>query len=86
MFDSGAALSTANFHYMDAVIKQHLHILKAIYLPDNYASIILSGIVTSSNEAPITTELSVGFAIFLPYLTKDGNETSFLLPQVPMLP
>jgi hypothetical protein len=26
--DTGAALSTANFHYMEAVIRQYPHILK----------------------------------------------------------
>ncbi len=40
MLDFSALLSTANFHYMEAVIKQYPHILKASYLPNNYASII----------------------------------------------
>jgi hypothetical protein len=79
MLDSGASLSTANFHCMEAVIKQYPHILKAIYLPNDYAAIILSGIVTTPDEAPVTMELSVGFEIFLPYLTKDRNETSLLV-------
>jgi hypothetical protein len=83
MLDSGASLSTANFHYMEAVVRQYPHILKAIYLPEDYASIVLSGIVTSSDAAPITTELSVGFEIHLPYLTKDGNETSLLVAAGP---
>jgi hypothetical protein len=39
--------------------------------------------VTSSNAAPITTELSVGFEVHLPYLTKDGNETSLLVAAGP---
>ena len=82
MLDS-ASLSTANFHYMEAVVRQYPHILKAIYLPEDYASIVLSGIVTSSDAAPITTELSVGFEIHLPYLTKDGNETSLLVAAGP---
>ena len=71
MLDTGASLSTANFHYMEAVavVRQYPQILKAIYLPEDYAAIILSGIVTSSAVAPITTELSVGFEIHLPYVT-----------------
>ena len=40
MLDTGASLSTANFHYMDAVVWRYPHILKAIYLPENYAAII----------------------------------------------
>ncbi len=70
---------------MEAVVRQYPHILKAIYLPEDYASIVLSGIVivTSFNAAPITTELSDGFEVHLPYLTKDGNETSLLVAAGP---
>ncbi len=32
---------------------------------------------------PITTELSVGFEIHLPYVTKDGNDTSLLVAAGP---
>ena len=56
---------------------------EGIYLPDDYTSIVLSGIVTSPDKASITMELSVGFEIFLSYLTKDGNETSFLVAAGP---
>jgi hypothetical protein len=80
--DTGAALSTANFHYMEAVIRQYSHILKRIYLPADYAAIVLSGIVTTS-DSPITTELPVGFEIHLNYLTKDGSDTSFLIAAGP---
>jgi hypothetical protein len=81
--DTGAALSTANFHYMEAVICQYPHILKQVYLPANYAAIILSGIVTSSDDSPIMTELPVGFKIHLNYLTKDGSATSLLVTAGP---
>ncbi len=85
MLDSSASLSTANFYYMEAMVRQYPHILKAIYLPEDYTSIVISGIVivTPSNAAPITTELSVGFEVHLPYLTKDGNETSLLVAAGP---
>ena len=83
MLDTGASLSTANFHYMEAVVRQYPQILKAMYLPEDYAAIILSGIVTSSTAAPITTELPVGFEIHLPYVTKDGNDTSLLVAAGP---
>ncbi len=76
--DSGAALSTANFHFMETVICQFPHILKKIYLPDNYAAIILSIIVNTPDSMPITAELNVGFDIHLPYTTKDGSNTSLL--------
>jgi hypothetical protein len=68
---------------MEAVVRRYPHILKAIYLPDDYAAIVLSGIVTSSSDAPITTELPVGFEIHLPYSTKDGNDTSLLVAAGP---
>ena len=83
VFDTGAALSTANFHFMEAIVRQFPHILKRIYMPADYAAIVLSGIVTSSNDEPITTELPVGFEIHLPYLTKDGSETSLLVAAGP---
>jgi hypothetical protein len=83
VFDTGPALSTANFHFMEAVVHQFPHVLKRIYMPAEYATIVLSGIVTSSNDEPITTELPVGFEIHLPYLTKDGSETSLLVTAGP---
>jgi len=52
-------------------------------MPAEYAAIVLSGIVTSSTDEPITTELPVGFEIHLPYLTKDGSETSLLVAAGP---
>jgi len=83
VFDTGAALSTANLHFMEAVVRQFPHILKRIYMPVEYAAIVLSGIVTSPNNKPVTTELPVGFEIHLPYLTKDGSETSLLVAAGP---
>jgi hypothetical protein len=83
VFDTGAALSTANFHFMEAVVRQFPHILKRIYMPAEYAAIVLSRIVTSSNDEPITTELPVGLEIHLPYLTKDRSETSLLVAAGP---
>jgi hypothetical protein len=76
---SGAALSTANFHFMEAVIRRFPHILKRIYLPEDYAAIVLSRIVNTPDLAPVTTELTVGFEVHLPYFTKDGNSTSLMV-------
>jgi hypothetical protein len=85
-FDSGAAFSTANFHFMEAVIWQFPYILKKIYLPEDYAAIVLLGIVNTTNSAPVTMELTVGFDIHLPYITKDGNTTSLLVAAGPDVP
>jgi hypothetical protein len=79
VFDSGAALSTANFHFMEAVIQQFPHILKKIYLSEDYAAIVLSGIINTPDLAPVTIELTVGFDIHLPYSTKDGNTNTLLV-------
>ncbi len=83
VFNSGAALNTANYHFMEAVIRQYPHIVKQIYLPDVFAAIVLSGIVSSEADGPITTELSMGFKLHLPYHTKDGSNTSLLVTAGP---
>ena len=83
VFDSGAALSTTNFHFMEAVISQFPQILKKIYLPDNYVAIILSSIVNTPDSAPITTKLNIRLDIHLPYTTKDGSYTSLLVAAGP---
>ena len=83
MLDTGASLSTTNFHYMEAVVRRYPHILKAIYLPDVYAAIVLSRIITSLSDVPITTELPVEFEIHLPYAINDGNETLLLVAAGP---
>ncbi len=78
IFNSGAALSTANFHFMETVIRQFSHIPKKTYLPDEYAAIILSGIVNTPDSVPITTKLIVGF-----YTIKDGSYTFLLVAAGP---
>ena len=83
VLDTGAALNTANYHFMEAVVRQFPHIVKQIYLPEDYAAIVLSGIVTSPTDGPLTTELSVGFELHLPYHTKDGSTTSLLVAAGP---
>jgi hypothetical protein len=79
IFNSGAALNRANYRFMEAVITQYPHIVKQIYIPNDYAAIILSSIVSSKVDGPITTELSMGFKLHLPYHTKDGSTTSLLV-------
>jgi hypothetical protein len=50
----------------------------AIYTPKDYAPITLSDIVEQNRES-ITTELLVAFKFKLPYFTKDGNATTFMV-------
>jgi hypothetical protein len=75
VIDSGAALNTTNYHFMEAVIQQYPHNVKQIYLLDDYAAIIFFRIVSSPNNGLITTMLSVGFELHLPYHIKDGINT-----------
>ena len=52
-------------------------------MPEDYAANVLSGIVNTPDLAPVTTELTVGFEIHLPYITKDGNSTSLMVAAGP---
>ena len=60
VLDSDAALSTVNYHFMEAIIGQFTHILKKIYLPDNYAAIVLSGSVHTPNSLPLQRNFRSG--------------------------
>jgi hypothetical protein len=71
---------------MKAVVWQFPHILKKIYMPEDYAAIVLSGIINTPDSVPVTTELTVGFEIHLPYTTKDGNSTSLMVAAGPDVP
>jgi hypothetical protein len=68
---------------MEAVVRQFPHILKKIYMPEDCAAIVLLQIVNTPDSAPVTTELTVGFEIHLPYITKDGNSTSLMVAAGP---
>ncbi len=52
--------------------------------PEDYSPIILSGIV-QDNAHSVTTDLSVAFQFHLPYLTKDGSPTSFVIAAGPQV-
>jgi hypothetical protein len=80
--DTAAALSTGNFHFVAAVAKQYPHCIAKLYVPKDYNPIVLSGIVQHGGES-VTTKLTVGFQLHLPYLTKDGNPTSILIATGP---
>jgi hypothetical protein len=53
-----------------------------MYTPDDYAPIVLSGIV-QSNEESVTTELEVGFLFHLLYRTWEGNTASLMVAMGP---
>jgi hypothetical protein len=86
VLDTAAALCTGNYHFFPAIAKRYSHCVAKIYLPEDYSPIILSRII-QDNAHSVTTDLSVPFQLHLPYLTKDGSPTSFVVatgPQVSM--
>ena len=52
-------------------------------MPEDYAAIVLSGIVNTPDPVPVMTELTVCFEIHLPFVTKDGNSTSLMVTTGP---
>jgi hypothetical protein len=80
--DSCAALTTGNFHFFTSVVKRFPHCIAKMYTPDDYAPIVLSGIV-QSNEESVTTKLEVGFLFHLPYRTREGNTASLMVAAGP---
>jgi hypothetical protein len=79
--NSCAALTTRNFHFFASVAKCFPHCVAKMYTPDDYAPIMLSGIV-QSNEESVTTKLEVGFLFHLPYRTRDGDTASLMVATV----
>ena len=71
--DTCAALSTGSFHFFVSAAKRFPHCVAKIFAPKDYSPIVLSGIVQSSEQAAVTTELEVGWQFHLPYKTKDGD-------------
>ncbi len=78
VIDTAAALTTGNLHFFAKIAKAFPHTVAAIYTSKDYAPITLSGIVEQNRES-ITTKLSVAFKFKLPYFTKDGNATTFMV-------
>jgi hypothetical protein len=82
--DTAAALCTGNSHFFAAIAKWYPHCIAKIFLPEDYLPIILSGIVQDHSYS-VTTDLSVVFQFCLPYLTRKGRQTSFVIATGPQL-
>jgi hypothetical protein len=78
IIDTAAALTTGNLHFFAKIAKAFPHTVAAVYAPKNYAPITLSGIV-EQNSASVTTKLLVAFKFKLPYFTKEGTPTTFMV-------
>jgi hypothetical protein len=76
--DTAVALSTGNLHFFAALAKAFPHTIPSIHSPSDYSPITLSGIVQHDGNS-VTTNLSVAFRFHPPYLTREGNPTSFLV-------
>ncbi len=76
--DTCAALTTGSFHFFAAIAKRYPHCIEMVFAPQDYASIVLMGIVRNKEET-VTTELEVSFLFRLPYKTLDGNDSSFMV-------
>jgi hypothetical protein len=78
-----AALSTGNFHYFASLVKHFPHCLAMVFAPQNYAPIVLSGVIKSQQQEAVTTKFEVGFQFHLPYKTTQGEDTSLLIATGP---
>jgi hypothetical protein len=75
--DSAAAICIGNSHFFFQIAKTFPGSVVAVYTPENYSPIILSGIVQRNGEA-VTTDLCVAFVFQLPYFTKDGEPAQIM--------
>ncbi len=82
--DTAAALCTGNYHFFAAIAKQFPQCAAKIFLLEDYSPIILSRIVQDHADA-ITTDLPIAFQFHLPYFTKDGSATSFVVATGPQV-
>jgi hypothetical protein len=83
LVDTGAALTTGNFHYVAAIAKCSPHCVAKVYVPEDYNAIMLSGIIQCRAGDSVATKLTVGFQFHLPYLTCEGQATSILIATGP---
>ena len=76
--DTAAAINTGNLYYFAAIAKAFPHAVAAVYSAADHNPIILSGIVQQGGSS-VTTELTVAFQFHMPYLTREGTNTTFLV-------
>jgi hypothetical protein len=81
--NTAAAMTTGNLHFFAAIAKAYPHTIHTIYTPKDYSSITLSRIIEDINGQFITTNLTVAFFFHLPYITREGAPTTFLVAVEP---
>lgn len=78
VLDTGASLTTGNFHYCAYIAKTYPEVVSRVLTSETFAPISLSGVVQNDGNA-VTTELPVAFEFHMPYLTREGNPTTLLV-------
>ena len=76
--DSAAAVTTGYLPYWLKIAKTFPHCVSRVYSEENYEPITLSGIVRAGDNS-ITSKLPIAFEFHLPYKTKDGQNTTFIV-------
>jgi hypothetical protein len=76
--DTATALTTGNLHFFAEIAKAYPHTVASIHSSTDYSPITLSGFVQQGGSS-VTTNLTVGFQFHLPYLTREGTPTSFVI-------
>ncbi len=80
--DTCTTLMMGSFHFFAAIAKLFPHCVMKIFSPQDYASIVLRGIVWNNKET-VTTKLEVVFLFCLPYKTLDSDDSSFMVATGP---
>jgi hypothetical protein len=78
VINTAAAINTGNLHYFAAIAKAFPCIMAAIFSAGDHNPIILSSIVQQGG-ASVTTDLTVAFQFHMPYLTREGTNTTLLI-------
>ncbi len=71
-------LTTGNLHSFAKIEKAYPNTAVSIHSPTDYSPITLSRIVQQGGNS-VTTHLTVGFQFHLPYLTREGTPTNFVI-------
>jgi hypothetical protein len=77
-----STLCTGNSAFLFSIVKAYPECVAAIYAPEDYSPIILSGIVKRNGDA-VTTTLPVAFLLNLEYFTQDGMSAQLLVAAGP---
>ncbi len=78
VIDTAASLTTGRSDFFFEIARKFPHCVAAVYTDKTYSPITLSGIIRQG-EMPVTSDLPVGFAFHMPYKTRSGSDTQFMV-------